>query len=79
MSPFALGALGASCAYYVAFSYGVGVVVMVLGRDQSTQLFGNAAENPLKIVIGVPLIPVAFISLEALDVEGRLVFGWLNY
>ncbi len=71
VSPFGLGVLGASCAYYVAFSYGVGVFVLVLGKEQSTNLFGNAAENPLKIVIGLPMIPVALITLEALDVEGR--------
>ncbi len=71
VSPFALSVLGASCAYYVAFSYGVGVVVLVLGKEQSTNFFGNAAENPLKIVIGLPMIPVALITLEALDVEGR--------
>ena len=70
-SPFALGILGATCAYYVAFSYGVGVVVMVLGKEESTQLFGNAADNPLKVLVGVPMIPVALITLEALDIEGR--------
>ncbi len=71
LSPFGLGILGVSCGYYVAFSYGVGVVMMVLGKEQSAQLFGNAVENPLKIVIGVPMIPVALITLEALDMEGR--------
>lgn len=70
-SPFTMGVLGSSCAYYVAFSYGVGVVVLVLGKEESTQLFGNAADNPLKILIGVPMIPVALIMLEALDIEGR--------
>lgn len=75
LSPFGLGILGASCGYYVAFSYGVGVVMMVLGKEQSAQLFGNAAENPLKIVVGVPLIPVALITLEGMDVEGRYVYN----
>lgn len=70
-SPFTLGILGTTCAYYVAFSYGVGVVVMVLGKEESTQLFGNAADNPLKVLVGVPMIPVALITLEALDIEGR--------
>lgn len=77
-SPVTLGVLGASCVYYVAFSYGVGVVVLVLGREQSTKLFGNTADNPLKVLIGVPLIPVGLVVLEALDVEGRQVIMYIN-
>ncbi len=71
LSPFGLGVLGASCGYYVAFSYGVGVLMMVLGKEESAHLFGNMVQNPLKIVIGVPMIPVAFVTLEALNIEGR--------
>ena len=71
ISPLALGVLGATSIYYVAFSYGAGVVVLAVGRDAATQLFGNAVSSPLIVLVGVPLVPVALIALEASDVEGK--------
>lgn len=70
-SPLALGVLGATSVYYIAFSYGAGVVVLALGKDEATQLFGNVVNNPLVVLVGVPLVPVMLIALEASDVEGR--------
>ena len=70
-SPIGLGVLGAWSAYYVAFSYGAGVTYLLLGREKATQLFGNAANHPVLILVGIPLIPVLLVSLEAYDLEGR--------
>lgn len=71
LSPVALGVLGTASAYYIAFSYGVGVVVLVLGKEEATQLFGNAANSPLLVLVGVPLIPVGLVALEASNFEDR--------
>ncbi len=70
-SPIGLGALGAVSAYYVAFSYGAGVTFLLLGRERATQIFGNIANNPAIVLVGIPLIPVVLVSLEAYDLEGR--------
>ena len=70
-SPIGLGVLGATSAYYVAFSYGAGVTFLVLGKDKATQIFGNTANHPVLVLVGVPLIPVLLVSLEAYDIEGR--------
>lgn len=70
-SPIGLSVLGATSAYYVAFSYGAGVTFLLLGKERATQLFGNAANHPVMILVGIPLIPVVLVSLEAYDLEGR--------
>lgn len=70
-SPIALGVLGGTSAYYVAFSYGAGVTFMVLGKERATQIFGNAANHPVVVLVGIPLIPVVLVLLEAYDLEGR--------
>lgn len=70
-SPLALGVIGATSVYYIAFSYGAGVVVLAVGKDAATQLFGNTVQNPLIVLVGVPLVPVALIALEASDIEGK--------
>ena len=70
-SPIGLGVLGAWSAYYVAFSYGAGVTYLMLGKEKATQLFGNAANHPVMILVGIPLIPVLLVSLETYDLEGR--------
>ena len=70
-SPIALGVLGCTAAYYVAFSYGAGVTFLLLGHEKATQIFGDAANHPLVVLIGIPLIPVVLVILEAYDLEGR--------
>ena len=71
LSPVALGVLGTASAYYIAFSYGAGVVVLVLGKEEATHLFGNAANSPLLVMVGVPLIPVGLVALEASNFEDK--------
>lgn len=70
-SPIALAALGATSAYYVAFSYGSGVAFLLLGRERAANLFSNVASHPALILLGIPLIPVMLVALEAYDLEGR--------
>lgn len=70
-SPLALAALGTTSAYYVAFSYGAGVTFLVLGREKAAHLFTNTASHPAIILLGIPLIPVVLVSLEAYDLEGK--------
>ena len=72
-SPIALSVLGATSAYYVAFSYGTGVIFLLLGKERTAQMFGNAANNPVVILVGIPLIPVFLVALEAYDLEGKYV------
>lgn len=76
LSPVALGVLGTASAYYIAFSYGVGVIVLVLGREEATQLFGNAVSSPLLVFVGVPLIPIGLVALEASNFEDRILDVW---
>jgi hypothetical protein len=70
-SPLALAALGATSAYYVAFSYGAGVTLLLLGRERTARVFSNTASHPAVVLLGIPLIPVFLVSLEAYDLEGR--------
>ena len=70
-SPIALGVLGGTSVYYVAFSYGAGVTFLVLGKERATQIFGNAANHPVVVLVAIPLIPVVLVALEGYDLEGR--------
>ena len=68
-----MSVLGVTSAYYVAFSYGAGVTLLVLGRDRTTQVFNNASSNPAVVLMGIPLIPVMLVALETQDLEGRYI------
>ena len=70
-APIALGVLGSLSAYYVAFSYGAGVTVLVLGKERALDILGNVAGSPLLVLVGIPLIPVVLVVVEAYDLEGR--------
>ena len=69
--PLGVGVLGITAVYYVAFSYGVGVIALVFGKDGVTQVLGVATTAPFVIGVGVPLIPISLIVMEAYDLEGR--------
>ena len=71
LSPVALGVLGTASAYYIAFSYGAAVIVLVLGKEEATQLFGNAVSSPLLVFVGVPLVPIGLVALEASNFEDK--------
>jgi len=74
--PLGVGVFGVAAVYYVAFSYGLGVIALVFGKEGATQVLGVASTSPFVIGIGVPLIPIGLISLEAYDVEGRILRYW---
>lgn len=78
-APITLCVLGATSAYYVAFSYGAGVTFLLLGRERAIQIFGNSANHPVLILVGIPLIPVVLVSLEAYDLEGRYGHNILTF
>ena len=69
--PLGVGVFGVAAVYYVAFSYGLGVIALVFGKEGATQVLGVTSTSPFVIGVGVPLIPIGLISLEAYDVEGR--------
>jgi len=70
-SPVILGALGTISVYYVAFSYGVGVTLLVLGKKGAIHVLGNAGNSRLTVWVGIPLIPVMLVGVEAYDIEGK--------
>lgn len=74
ISPVALGVLGTASAYYIAFSYGVCVVILVIGKEEAMYLFGNAFNSPLLVLVGVPLIPVGLVALEASNFEDKYMY-----
>lgn len=76
MSPLVVSVLGVTSVYYVAFSYGLGVIALLYGRNGASQVVSNVSTNPLLVVAGVPLIPVGLVALEAADLEGRALNVW---
>ena len=71
-SPVFLGVLGSVSVYYVAFSYGVCVTGLVIGKKGAIQVLGNAGGNSrLTVWAGMPLIPVVLVGVEAYDIEGK--------
>ena len=71
LSPYLLAVVGGTAVYYVAFSYGVCVVLVVVGREETIKILGNIFGNPAFVIVGVPLIPIALIALESADIPGR--------
>ena len=62
--------------YYVALSYGFLVIGLIGGRQSLTRLVANTSMNPLLVLVGVPMIPVSLIILEALDIEDKSLTLW---
>ena len=77
-SPIATSGLGILCLYYVAVSYGFLVVGVIGGRKSLARLITSTTMNPMLVIIGVPMIPVSLIMLEALDVEEKTLSVWRN-
>ncbi len=75
-SPIATSGLGILCLYYVSISYGFLVVGVIGGRQSLARLITNTTMNPMLILIGVPMIPVSLIMLEALDIEEKTLDVW---
>ena len=75
-SPIATSGLGILCLYYVAISYGFLVVGVIGGKQSLARLITNTTMNPMLILIGVPMIPVSLIMLEALDIEEKTLDVW---
>lgn len=70
-APIALGVLSGLSLSYVAFSYGAGVTILVLGRKGAIQALGNAPSSRTTLFLGISMIPVVLIGVEAYDVEGK--------
>ena len=75
-SPIATSGLGILCLYYVAVSYGFLVIGVIGGKQSLARLITNTTMNPMLVIIGVPMIPVSLIMLEALDVEEKTLVVW---
>lgn len=76
ISPIATSGLGILCLYYVAVSYGFVVIGVIGGRQSLARLITNTTMNPMLIIIGVPMIPVSLVMLEALDIEDKSLYVW---
>ena len=76
LSPISASGLGVFCLYYVAVSYGFLVIAVIGGRQYLTRLIANTTMNPMAVLVGVPMIPVSLIMLEALDVEEKTLSVW---
>ena len=76
LSPISTTGLGMLSLYYVALSYGFLVIGLIGGRQSLTRLVANTSMNPLLVLVGVPMIPVSLIMLEALDIEDKSLSLW---
>ncbi len=47
-APLGLSVLGVSSVYYIAFSYGLGVIALVFGKDGATQVSCPAAARLIR-------------------------------
>ena len=75
LSPLGIVTLGFFSLYYVALSYGFVVVALAGGRDGFSRVVATSG-YPTLVLVGVPMIPVLLISLEAIDVESRILTYW---
>ena len=71
LSPIGAIFFGAGSVYYVAFSYGLSVVTLVSGRDSMANLVASTPSHPMTVILGIPMIPVSLVTLEAMDIDGR--------
>ena len=71
VAPLGLTSATITALYYVAFSYGLGVVALAIGKDNTVRVVTGLPNSPLITVVGLPLIPVGLVLLELSDVEGR--------
>ena len=75
LSPLGIVTLGFFSLYYVALSYGFVVVALAGGRDGFSRVVATSG-YPTLVLVGVPMIPVLLISLEAIDIENRILAYW---
>lgn len=71
VAPLGLTTAAITAIYYVAFSYGLGVVALAIGKDSTVRVVTGLPNSPLITMVGLPLIPVGLVLLEISDVEGR--------
>lgn len=71
VAPLGLTTATVTALYYVAFSYGLGVVALAIGKDNTVRVVTGLPNSSLITIVGLPLIPVGLILLEISDVEGR--------
>lgn len=76
ISPIATSGLGVLCLYYVAVSYGFLVIGVIGGRQSLARIITSTTVNPMLVIIGVPMIPVSLVMLEALDIEDKSLYIW---
>lgn len=76
VAPLGLTTTTFTALYYVAFSYGLGVVALAIGKDSTVKVVTGLPSGPLITMVGLPLIPVGLILLEITDVEGRVLSYW---
>lgn len=70
VSPFGITGIGIFSVYYAALSYGTIVIWVVDGSRLLDKV------SPMMVLVGLPLVPVSLITLEAIDIEDRVLVLW---
>jgi hypothetical protein len=78
ISPIGVTVLGCATLYYTALSYGIVVVAMVGGRTGLARLMVGSGSHPMLVIIGIPMIPVSLVLLEAAELEEKTLKLWRN-
>ena len=75
-SPIGITTLGFFTLYYTALSYGFVVIGIMGGRAGLTRLVASSSSHPMLVIIGVPMIPVGLVLLEAAELEEKTLLLW---
>lgn len=76
ISPVGITTLGILTLYYSALSYGLVVIGMIGGRHGLARVVSSSNTHPILMVVGIPMIPVVFICLEAANIEDKTLLLW---
>lgn len=75
-SPIGITAIGFITLYYTALSYGIVVIGLVWGRPGLARVVARSSSHPMLMMVGVPLIPVGLVLLEASELEEKALLLW---
>ena len=76
LSPVGITALGFITLYYAALSYGFIVIAMIGGRPGLGRVVANSGSHPMLVMVGVPMISLSLIFLEAADLDDKTLLLW---
>ena len=76
VSPIGMATLIGMTLYWNSFSYGIFTVYTILGKQETAELFDRL--DPIATVVGLPLIPVALIFVNAIPLVEKAIKFYFN-